>query len=477
MGAVNVMMQAPGAPGGEVVSKAVSVDVSEILAPYADRLTTRTIVLESGLLARSAGPLKASLPEGPWLLVADEKTLEVAGQAVIDSLKDAGVSVSLYLVEPAAGESVPVANDAKVELLRAHLTRAGQAAPPVAVVAVGAGTVNDIAKMATFQAGIPYAVVGTAPSMNGYTSAIAAILSEGVKVTLPCHAPVACLADLDVMAQAPYRMIASGFGDLISKPVSNADWRLSFRLLGSHYSPETIKLVEQGFALLEGIAPRLRERDPEAVGRLTGTLCVSGLAMAVAGSSAPASGGEHLISHYIDMTHFAFGQPHDFHGCQVGVGTITTAALYEKLTAMNPDDIDVEARVAALAPVDAYEEGVREHFGVLSEAVVGHMRNIYPTPEVLRTRLSALKAQWSSIIEDVNGSLRPAASIRDELVAAGCPVTFAEIDVDDERARRATVHCKDIRARYTILHLAFELGVLDAWADDVLENFHGIASR
>ena len=196
--------------------------------------------------------------------------------------------------------------------------------------------------------------------------------------------------------------------------------------------------------------------------------------MAVAGSSAPASGGEHLISHYIDMTHFAFGEPHDFHGCQVGVGTITTAAFYEKLTAMDPDTIDVEARVAQLEPVETYEAMVRERFGELADAVVGHMRKLYPTPEVLRQRLTFLKDNWASIIEDVNGSLKPAAAIRDELADAGCPVTFAQIGVTDERARRATAWCKDIRGRYTILHLAFELGVLDAWTDEVLEAFHGI---
>ncbi len=137
-------------------------------------------------------------------------------------------------------------------------------------------------------------------------------------------------------------------------------------------------------------------------------------------------------------------------------------------------EIDVEARVAQLEPVETYEAMVRERFGELADAVVGHMRKLYPTPEVLRQRLTFLKDNWASIIEDVNGSLKPAAAIRDELADAGCPVTFAQIGVTDERARRATAWCKDIRGRYTILHLAFELGVLDAWTDEVLEAFHGI---
>lgn len=446
------------------------VDVSSILAPFADRLPTRTIVLETQLLDRSGPILVDALPSGRWVLVVDEVTWEVAGEAVSASLAREGVATERYVVQPAPGESVPVADDAKVDLLAEHL-RAREAAT---VVAIGSGTVNDVAKLATFKVGIPYAVVATAPSMNGYTSAIAAILSQGVKVTLPCHAPVACLADLDVMAQSPYRMIASGFGDLLSKPVSNADWRLGARIVGSAYSPETMQLVEPGFKLLEGVAPKLAERDPEAVGKLTGSLCVSGLAMAVAGSSSPASGGEHLISHYLDMTHFAYGDPHDFHGCQVGVGTITTAALYEHLAAFDPDSFDLEARLEALEPVEAYEAQTRARFGDLSDAVVPHMRTLYPSKDELRRRLETLLGDWDDILADAQASLRPAAAIRGELEAAKCPTRFDQIGASAERARRAVVYSKDIRGRYTILHLAWDLGMLETWADDVLATFHGI---
>lgn len=452
------------------MSQATRVDISSIIAPFAERLQTKAVVLESDLLPRGAQALSPWLPQGTWAMIWDENTWRVAGQALAQSLQAANIPLLHYKLEPAQGEDVPVADDAKVAAFKAWL----QEQRPAAVVAVGSGTINDIAKMATFQAGLPYAVLATAPSMNGYTSAIAALLSDGVKVTLPCHAPVACLADLEVVAQAPYRMIASGYGDLLSKPVSNADWRLGARLLGADYSPETIRLVEQGFAFLEGVAPRLAAREPEAIGRLMATLSVSGMAMAVAGSSSPASGGEHLISHYIDMTHFAYGDPHDFHGCQVGVGTITTAALYEKLTAMKADDIDVDAIVAAHTAPEAYEALTRQRFGALSEAVVPHMRQIYPDAQALRQRLTLLKENWEDILADVNTTLRPAARIQQDLLDARCPVTFAEIGVTPERARASVLYSKDIRARYTILHLAAELGKLEAWTSEVLASFHGV---
>jgi glycerol-1-phosphate dehydrogenase [NAD(P)+] len=448
------------------------VDITDSMKPFLGRLTTRRVVIERETLSRCADILREELPSGRWLLVADENTYKVAGQSVEKRLSGSGIAAEVVRLEGEGGVPL-VADDASVDLVLGRLVRHGPGHS--AAVAIGAGTVNDIVKLAASKADIPYAVVATAPSMNGYTSSIAAILSAGVKTTQSCRPPVVCLADLDVMAQAPYRMIASGLADLISKPVSNADWHLGHRLLAAEHSPEAVTLQTAAAELTRDVAPKLVERDVEAVGRLTGALCLSGFAMDVAGSSSPASGAEHLISHYLDMAHFAWGGPHDLHGCQVGVGTITTAALYEKLQAMSPGDIDVKARVAAHVPWDAYEPILRERFGAIAQTVIGQARTVYPTREQLAERLTLVKSEWASILHDVSETLRPARDISAELAAAQCPVTFGDIGVPAGQARDAVLFSKDIRARYTVLHLAAELGTLDRWTDEVLEEHHGIS--
>lgn len=451
----------------------IVIDVRPALAPFLDRLTTKLLVLEQDLLPASGRHLQKVLPAGRWLIVADAITESIAGLQVAESFRQNNQPFDIFRIEPSKGEKVPVADDTKIDHLADFLRSAPK--PYAAVVAIGAGTINDIVKMAVYQVGLPYAVVGTAPSMNGYTSGIAAILSKGVKTTQPCTPPVACLIDLDIMAQAPYRMIASGLGDLISKPVSNADWRLAYRLVDAFYSPDAMILVEAGHKLLDGIAHLLPQRDVEAVGKLSASLCLSGLAMSVAGSSSPASGGEHLISHYIDMTHFAWGESHDFHGCQVGVGTITTAAMYEALALLQPETIDIEARVQALLPWPEYAEILKKRFGSLAPAVLEFAEKGYPSKDAIRSRLQRLKKEWNEILSDVRQTLRSADDIQSELLSAQCPVTFADIDVPAERARRAVLHCKDIRPRYTILHLAFELGWLESWTDHILHRYHGIS--
>lgn len=439
--------------------------IDEILTRYADRLDTRAIIIARDALAPAYATLSPLLPAGPWLVCVDDNTLAVAGKALLASLEAGGQQVVVCHVPMHAGEKAPMCDDERVEWFEAEIV----AHRAVAGVAVGSGTINDIVKLACSRKEIPMACVATAPSMNGFTSGIAAVLSEGVKTTQPCAAPVAVIADLDVMAQAPARMIQSGLGDLLSKPVSNSDWALSAWLIGSAHSRDAMGIIEAGSKMLDGVAARLPSRDREAVAGLCGSLMLSGLAMSVAGSSSPASGGEHLISHYIDMTAHAFDLPYDFHGCQVGVGTLTTAHLYERFRALDPKTIDVDARVAALQPWDEYEELLRERFGPLFGAVQNHARPGYPTPEVLRARLEQIIAEWPQLVEEIGVMLRTRASLEDELVSAGCPTRFSDLDVDRERARASIVWSKDIRNRYTILHAAWELGVLERWADEALD--------
>jgi glycerol-1-phosphate dehydrogenase [NAD(P)+] len=427
--------------------------------------STRRVVVERDAHHHLIDTLRSCDLVGPFVLLSDENTHRVAGRSIVGALEAAGETYTILSADRPDG-GAPICDDATIADVQERI----RALHPGSVIAIGAGTINDLAKMACHRLGTPYLCVATAPSMNGFTSSIAAILSDGIKTTEPCAPPVAVLADPLVLANAPERMIASGIGDLYSKPVSNADWRLSHRLLGTEHSAIVMEIVEAGSALLHGVAPRLPARDPEAIARLTGALMLSGLAMQAAGSSSTASGGEHLISHYIDMTSHAFGESHDFHGCQVAVGTLVTSRLYERILQMDPADIDVDVLRSEHAEWPAWSDVLRERFGTLDEAVLPHARRMYPTAEVLAERLTRLRGDWDSILADVGTTLRPSSELEAELRSAHCPTRFSEIGVDPERAIRAIAWSKDIRARYTVLHLAAELGILDAFAREYVAN-------
>ena len=442
--------------------------VQNYLDRHASKLDTRAVVVGRNAIENGYETLAEQLGAGKWLVAADDHTWEAAGERLAEVLDLADQEWVRFEVEAEPGHDFPICTDDLVAECQAAMVEHGCSAG----LAVGSGTINDTVKMASHNLDRPMAVVGTAPSMNGYTSGIAAILSEGVKTTNPCRAPRAVIADLDVMAEAPARMICSGLGDLLSKPVSNSDWAMSARLNDTPHSREAMEIIEEGAAALEGVAERLPDRDREAIRGLVNSLMLSGIAMSVAGSSSPASGGEHLISHFIDMTAHTFDKPFDFHGCQVGVGTLTSAMLYESLRAFDPSSLDIDTRVAELADWEEYEQTLRERFGPLFEAVVQHAKPGYPTGEELRRRLETLVEQWDDVLEETGRTLRTRASLEEELRSANCPVRFSDLDVDRDRARRAILHSKDIRNRYTILHLAWELGTLEEWGEEALEALY-----
>lgn len=431
---------------------------------------TKQIVVEKGVgdnIATLSQPFLGD--SGKIALIVDDNTLRAAGTAVQESFRRAGRDVVTLHLEPKTGDEIIVCDDDTL----VDVTAALSDAKVVGTVSIGSGTISDLGKMGSHRVRIPDVAVGTAPSNNGYTSAIAAILSDGLKTTQPCTPAVAVFADPEVMRNAPYRMIASGIGDLYSKPVSNADWRLSYRLNDSFFSPIVMEIVDAGNALLHGVAPRLPSRDFDAVANLTGSIMLSGLGMQAAGTSGPASGGEHLISHYLDMTEERDQEPHDLHGCQVAVGTVITSTLYDRLLRVSPGDIDIDACVAQLPSWPDYESLLRERFGTLAEAVVERARQGYPTAEVLRARLTRLTEGWDDIMPWVAETLRPPNDLAGELDSADCPTTFPQISVNRDRAVRAVQHCKDIRNRYTVLHLLWELNLLDEWAAEIVAEQFG----
>lgn len=439
-------------------------DFARVLQERGEAQGIRRLAVAPGLLRSAGRELTSVLPSGPWMVAADEITWSVAGHEVADAIAAAGGRTEQHLVSLRPGRDTAVAGDAEVDSLAADL----QARGCRAVVAVGAGTVNDIAKLASFRAHVAFATIPTAPSMNGYTSGIAAILSNGVKTTADAHLPVACLADVDILRQAPQRLLAAGLGDLLSRPVSCADWHLSHRFLGTDCPSAALALIEESGDLARAAIDGIPERQPRAVARLAGALLISGLAMGLAATSAPASGGEHLISHYLDMTHFSQGLPHDLHGCQVGVATLATARLYQRLLTVRADSIEVDECVGAWPGWPETARQVEEAFGSLAPAVLPHARAKYPSRETLRARLGSIRDEWPGIVGELSTILRPAHAIRADLELAGCPVSFADIGVDAARAHQALLHSRHVRARYTILDLAAELGLLQDWVGEVL---------
>jgi glycerol-1-phosphate dehydrogenase [NAD(P)+] len=300
--------------------------------------------------------------------------------------------------------------------------------------------------------------------MNGYTSTISALTVEGVKRTLPAQPPAWVAADLGVVRAAPPEMAGAGFADLLSKTTAMADWAISHTVLGGWFSTTPHELVELAFDTVLKKAGGVGAAKPAAISALTHALVLSGLSMAVAGSSGPASGGEHLISHYWDMTAKTAGRKPALHGCQVAIGTLVSATLHEKLRAHRPRPVTAPDREQWLAEVAA------QFAGAQADQVVQQASRVYRDQQAANKQTAKLERIWDSCLSAAERYLEPAWKLQEYLTAAGAPTRISQIGVSADEMRAALLHGRAIRDRYTVLHLAADAGLLELLADEVLSD-------
>jgi len=389
----------------------------------------------------------------------DARTMAACGRRLVDRLRATGAAVVVH--ELAADGNGPHADDVTAAALAAMLREGATDALPVAV---GAGTINDLVKAAAHDLGRRYVAVATAPSMNGYTSAIAALTVGGLKSTLPSTPPIAVVADPAVLAASPVRLAVSGLADLLSKPVSSADWKLAHVLWGDPWCAIPAALAGRAVEAAATVAAGVRDGDVAARETLFEALLLSGLSMAVAGTSSPASGGEHLISHFLDMV--ADHEPGGprvpaLHGEQVGVGTAIATrawrALARRRFAAEPGVAapDADEAVRRLASVAWLPETLRAAFAAETARKFARLGGGVER----RARIAEAAATLGETLAD---DLRAAERFRDVLPSIGAPTTAAAIGVAPAILREAWRLARFARDRYTVLDLCDDLGATAA---------------
>ena len=424
---------------------------------------TRRLDIRRGALAGVTEVLRHEFDDRAGLVVADERTFAAAGADVVARLRAAGRSAGEPLIFPGTPAPYPDA---------VHLERVEQALASVDAVpvVVGAGTLNDLTKLASHRLGRPYLCVATAASMDGYTSFGAIVTQDGFKRTLGCPAPRAVIADLDVLAAAPSELNAAGYGDLLGKVTAGADWLLADALGVEPIDADAWALVQPPLRTWLERPETLRAGEPDALERLFEGLTLVGIAMQRSSSSRPASGAEHRFSHLWEMEALDAGHAAFAHGFKVGVGSIATAALYERLLTRDLGSLDVDAAVRAWPSRDALEASVRamHRNPVVADNAVAETVSKYVDAEALRARLERLRTVWGDLRGALSEQLLPATALRDLLAAAGAATHPSHIGVDAARFRAAHVAARTIRARYTVLDLLFETGLHAEVVDEVL---------
>jgi glycerol-1-phosphate dehydrogenase [NAD(P)+] len=379
-------------------------------------------------------------------VVSDVNTADAMGSRVARALR--GIASVDEIVLP-DGIECDEAMIARVSDLTRHAD---------GVVAVGSGVLNDTCKHATYLDGRPYAVFGTAASMNGYGASTASVtLASGLKTSLPSHAPRGIFLDLKVSAAAPSWLAAAGLGDSLCRPTAQVDWWAAHRLFGSFYSRTPYALQEADEPDMIATAAGLRTGDLDAVGILQRVLTLTSIGVCFTKVSNHGSMGEHQISHWADM--FA-GEAHpgSVHGQQVGVASLVMARLQHQILALDTPPI--------VRPTLVDPAAIERRYGpTLAPLIVAEHRKTALDAAGADAFNHRLAEMWPTLKRELAPMLMPVDEMELALAAAGGPLTGEDLGFPVEVWRNAIRHAREIRGRWSFLNLAQDAGLLDAFVE------------
>ncbi len=272
------------------------------------------------------------LMELPTKVLIGEGVISKLGEFISDSAGSGRVVISSGSnVTPKVKGAVEAAlgsEPAWVEVRAADIANVDRvmsaAASSGCIVGVGGGKSVDVGKLAAFRLHLPFYSVPTSASHDGISSPFASLKGLDRPYSVMAKPPVGILADIDVIASAPSRLLASGCGDLVSKLTAVKDWQLAHRVKGEYYGGYSASLALMSAEVVLDRSKSLAGFGRGSVRDLVEALISTGVAAGIAGSSRPCSGSEHLFSHYLDLVAPDSG----LHGEKCGIGTIMMSKLH-----------------------------------------------------------------------------------------------------------------------------------------------------
>ena len=409
------------------------------------------IIVEKGAINRLPEFIKKYNAIKPFIL-ADEKSFCAGGTKVIKALESNNINYSKYVFEK--GDIEPDENAVGSAVM--HFDKSCDI-----VIGVGSGVINDIGKILSATAKLPYIVVATAPSMDGYASATSSVSVDGLKVSLPSRCANVVIGDLEVLKNAPLKMMLSGLGDMIAKLISICEWRLSNLITGEYYCEKIATIIRSAVKKCIDNADGLLHRDEDAVKAVFNGLVMGGVAMDYAGCSRPASGCEHYFSHVWDMRGLEFGAPVDFHGIQCAIGTLYAIKIYEQVVRIKPDK-EKALEFARAFDKEKYEKELREFLGKSADTMIALDRkeNKYDVNKHAK-RLEIIISNWDKILKIIEEELISYDELFRLMDKLGMPKTCEEIGISASTLKQTFFATKDIRDKYVLSRLCWDLGVID----------------
>lgn len=397
-------------------------------------------------------------------LVSDVHTRKVAGEALLKRLQEEGYAVSEHCF---LHEEMHAADEYTEEL------KAALPADTDLILAVGSGTINDLTRYVAFHAGVPYYIIATAPSMDGYASNVSPLIHNNLKTTFICACANAIIGDTDVMATCPTKMIGAGLGDIIGKYIAINDWRMSHLLNGEYCCEEVCDLVLYSVQKCVDSVPGLVKRDSDALQYLMESLVLIGIAMSYIGFSRPASSSEHHIAHFLEMKSIFRGEYGELHGTNVGLATCIVSRMYQEFLTMDMD----YSRARMLCQNfdhDVWKTEIERCYQTASDEIFKvEEKAKQNNPENVLVRIAALEMHQEEVCAMTEQLVRDTQTAPALLESLGGLTDPCKAGVQESDLRDILRYAKELRDRYAALQVFYDLGVLDQLIDRVIGYYYG----
>lgn len=370
------------------------------------------------------------------LIVADENTYAVAGEKCEAYLKDKDIRRQIF-----SGKSLVIPNEEAINTIKNCLADAEL------IIGIGSGVIQDLCKYISYFEGVPYYIVATAPSMDGYATSGAAMITGGMKVTYSTKVPRGFIGDTEVLKDAPIEMIKAGYGDIVGKYSALNDWKLSSAIRGEFFCEYVYNLTFDMLQKVLPLAKKLLQRDADAIKTLTEAIIIVGIAMAYIGNSRPASGSEHHLSHFFEITGILNNEEYLSHGADVAYSTIITAKLRERiLSAELPEHQFVMSG-------DQYASEMKRVYSKIADSCIA-----------LHEKTGWYKTDRISIYKQKENEIR---AILSEMPSANeIETILCNIELDKkefygiyskEKICDAITYAKDLKDRFTVLWMYYDI--------------------
>ncbi len=396
-------------------------------------------------------------------MVSDKNTYAAAGKQVEQLVKDSGCGLTSCIFS----EDFVVPDERSLgELLNAYCNDCDF------IIAVGTGTINDMCKYFSYKLKLSYMIVATAPSMDGFASNGAAMIIKNMKVTFEAQVPKAIVADVDILCKAPQDMVSAGLADLLGKYTSLCDWKLSHLINGEYYCETIAELVKKSVKSVLNEIDAIESRKPSVIAHLTEALILSGVAMSYVGNSRPASGSEHHISHFWEMRFLMEGKKPVLHGTKVGIGTIASLKAYSLLLKRKAD-FQAARRKAEDFNLAQWKQDMQKVYGQAAEGVIALEEETQKnSPQGHQARLASIEKRYDEILQLIRTTLPDYHWLEELLTKLSAPVNPAQLGIAVQTVTDSIVAAKEVRNRYTVLQLLWDLGLLQEVAEEISSYFN-----